>query len=170
MKNKIIIILRWVKNFEIFGKRELQFAEVMKVKRHTELWDAELAWYSPTSTHGICLYDLGHGLRIMVTWSCLIIDVLATLWNLLNHLITVLSSTAPSHLVQQIFWAGSAGVLWPSITESYDAKWSSVQLSNHTSCEAKYVSIYQLQFVATMSWNVSVTWYTLCKLARTKKL
>ena len=30
----------------------------MKVMNQIVLWDAEFAWYSPSATHRICLYNL----------------------------------------------------------------------------------------------------------------
>ena len=39
------------------------FAEVVKKMNHTELWDAELAWYSLSATHWIYLYGSEFGLR-----------------------------------------------------------------------------------------------------------
>ena len=63
------------------------FAKVMKVTSHTGLWDAKLAWYSPSATHQICLYGWEHNLWIhgfRVTWPCLIIEVLATLSKFLE--------------------------------------------------------------------------------------
>ena len=38
--------------------------DVMKIANHTRLWDAELAWYSQSATHQICLNGLKHGFGI----------------------------------------------------------------------------------------------------------
>ena len=40
------------------------FAKIVKVMNLTGLWDAELAWYSPSATHQIHLYGLEHNLKI----------------------------------------------------------------------------------------------------------
>ena len=40
------------------------FTKVVKMWNHTELWDADLAWYSPTATHWICINVLEHGFEI----------------------------------------------------------------------------------------------------------
>ena len=41
------------------------FIKAMKVTNYTGLWDAEiLAWYSPNTSHRICLYGLEHSLGI----------------------------------------------------------------------------------------------------------
>ena len=53
-------------------------AEIVKVINHTELWDTELAWYSPSATRRICLTRLEHGFGIYnfsSTWLWLIIVV-----------------------------------------------------------------------------------------------
>ena len=34
------------------------FAEIVKVTSNTRLWNAKLAWYSPSACHQICLYSL----------------------------------------------------------------------------------------------------------------
>ena len=60
---------------------------VLKVTIHTEL-----AWYSPSATQRIFLYGLEHGLGIQGFFAYL------TLPDFLNHLVTVLWSTALSPL------------------------------------------------------------------------
>ena len=62
--------LWWDKNFAIFGNvtHNLDtsdgFAQFVKVRNHTGLWDSEFAWYSPCVTHQICLYGWKQGLEI----------------------------------------------------------------------------------------------------------
>ena len=51
------------------------FAMVVKVTNLTELWDAELTWYSLRTTHCICFSDSKHSYKIHClspTWPCLI--------------------------------------------------------------------------------------------------
>ena len=84
-------------------------AEGVKVTSHTGLWDAELAWYSPSATQQICLYGFEHNLGIhgfRPTWTYL--------WYLLNHLLTVLWSNVPSPFGQQMFLIAST-MLCPSL-------------------------------------------------------
>ena len=42
----------------------VDFAEIRKVTNHIILWNADLAWYSPSATFQIYLHGLEHGLRI----------------------------------------------------------------------------------------------------------
>ena len=91
-------------------------AEIIKVMNHTGFWDAELAWYSPSATHWICLHGLKHGLGIHVsrsTWPCLII-FLQLKQNFLNHLLIVLWSTVSSLFALQMFLVVSVA-LFPSL-------------------------------------------------------
>ena len=56
------------------------FSMVVQVTNHTELWDDELTWYSPSITLRISLYNLEHGIGIYgfwSTWHWLITKVLA---------------------------------------------------------------------------------------------
>ena len=51
------------------------------VMNHTELWDAKLAWYSPSATHRICFYGSEHSFGthgFRPTRHCSIVEVLAT--------------------------------------------------------------------------------------------
>ena len=57
------------------------FIEVVKVKNHCGLRNAELVWYSPSTTLRICIYSLVQDLEIygfMPTRHCLIDEFLAT--------------------------------------------------------------------------------------------
>ena len=47
-------------------KIKLILGWVMKVTKHTELWDAKLAWYSPSAAHQIYPRDLEHSQRIHI--------------------------------------------------------------------------------------------------------
>ena len=40
------------------------FNKILKVTKYTELWNGKLAWYSPSSTHWICLSGLEHSFEI----------------------------------------------------------------------------------------------------------
>ena len=68
-------ILGGVKSFVIFKPRGAQFGNSgcfckdIKMTNHTELWDAGLAWYSPTATHRICRHVLEFNLEIHAFWS-----------------------------------------------------------------------------------------------------
>ena len=78
------------------------FAEVVKVTNHIELRDVELAWYSPSSTHWICLYGLEYDLEIHTfrpIWLYLFIEVLATQSKFLepSGYCTVINSTFSFH-------------------------------------------------------------------------
>ena len=52
------------------------FAEVMEVTNHTGLWDAELAWYSPSATH--LKYQF-------FSWPCWITEILVIWWKFLEQ-------------------------------------------------------------------------------------
>ena len=55
--------------------------EIVKVMNHTGLTDAELAWYSLSTSHQIFFYGLEHSFSIhsfRLIWLCLIVEVLAT--------------------------------------------------------------------------------------------
>ena len=47
------------------------FTEVMKETNHSGLWDAELAWYSPSATHLIYIHSLESTLLSLtdLSWS-----------------------------------------------------------------------------------------------------
>ena len=87
-------LLGWIKSFTEFWKYVRHnsaapdaVAEVREITNPTGLWDVELAWYSPSATHWICLYSTGHGLRIhdfRPTWSYLIVEVFVTLVKFLE--------------------------------------------------------------------------------------
>ena len=61
------------------------FAKVVKVMKHTGLWDAEPTWYSSNVTHQVCLWKQSLGIHsFRPTWLCLIIEVLETWPNFLQ--------------------------------------------------------------------------------------
>ena len=71
-------------NFEILKHNPVAadvFAEVIKVTADSGLWNAVLAWYSPSDSHWICPDGFEHGLGIhgfRTTCHSLIVKVLAT--------------------------------------------------------------------------------------------
>ena len=99
--------------WQYFGNMKDNFdvlAEFMKVMNNTQLW---YSWYSLSTTHKICLHDLG-----LCYWICGLLDLawpsrsLRLKRNFLNHLVTALWSDRRSPLPQQRFLVASAS-LWP---------------------------------------------------------
>ena len=80
------------------------FDKVMKMMNYTGLWNVKLVWYFQGVTCWIYLCSLEPGLRIhgfWPAWPCLIIKVLTTEWNFLNHL--MIDSTF-TFLYNKCFW------------------------------------------------------------------
>ena len=81
----ISLILWWVKGYDDDDDDNLvtpyAFVEVVKVTNPTRLWDANIAWYSPSVNCQICLYGLKHIFRIHIfkpIWLYLIAEVCST--------------------------------------------------------------------------------------------
>ena len=147
------------------------FTEVVKVTNHTRLWDAELAWYSPIATRLICLCGWSN-----LAWSSRFLE---SERNFFKHLLTLLLSTAPLLLAQQMYLIVSTA-LWSSSNSSSTS--SRIKQSYNFICTAfkSHIEWSNSQRVCalttttavpfTMAWTVSVTWYTHCKLTLTKIL
>ena len=75
------------------------FAKVLKVTDYIGLWDVKLTWYSPNTTHQICLYCWGSCNLSQISWTVLV---------------TVLWSTAFSPYVQQMFLVASEALWAPN--------------------------------------------------------
>ena len=110
--------------------------------------------------------------------------------NFLNHLVTVLSSTAPSLFAQQIFLVAFAALRPRKAKVSqfdYVARFICATFKSHTKwinaqcvCEPPTAILPTTARVShdrgssgrckypTTSWTASATWYTSSKLARTK--
>ena len=140
----------------IFGNVVLDaFAKVIKMTNHPGLWDAKLAWYSPSATCQICRYGLVHDLGIYSFRPTWLPDRVSAK-NFLNYLVIVLWSTLS--FTQQMFQ------LLLLMTQNYVAH-SSVQLLNHKWNEAMHnmsthqlLWYYQPQWTPSMIQTTSVTW------------
>ena len=65
----------------LWWEAETNMAKVVKVMNHTRLWNPVLSWYSPSATCWIYIHGLEYSLgnhSFSTTWSCLIVDVLAS--------------------------------------------------------------------------------------------
>ena len=92
---------------------EMVLLRVWRWWNDTGLWDAELAWYSPTTTWPICLNGLELRLGFygfMPTW---LLRFLQPVQKFSNLLVIALWSTVPSSFAQQMFFIVST-MLWLS--------------------------------------------------------
>ena len=81
------------------------FAEIRKATNNTDLWDSELAWYSQSATHRICLYVLAQGL---------IVEVVVTREKFPQpYTYSTVLSTVSLLFAYKIFFADTTG-FWPS--------------------------------------------------------
>ena len=90
---KIGNILQYISNEVHNSAATYLFAEVINLTKN--LWDAILTWYSRSATHQIYLYDLNNDLGIHCfnpSWSCMIVEVLATLAKFLAPFVIALRS------------------------------------------------------------------------------
>ena len=75
----------WVKSLAIFWHCEAKFAsmdayaEVMKMRKPTGLWETELVWLSSSTIRWIILYSWEHSLtfNFRLKWFCLIAEFLS---------------------------------------------------------------------------------------------
>ena len=149
------------------------YALIVKVKKHTKLSDIELTWYPVIATHQIFFYHLQHGLGIHsfnITWTCLIVQVLATRAKILKP-----SGYSPVIIWDYTFRATNILAvieeLWPiSMSKSISSrirqclfKWH----SNNTRSEAMHnvsahqlLKYYQRNWVPITAWTALVMWCT----------
>ena len=95
------------------------FAAVVKVTNHSELWDSELAWYSPlllavfASIAGSVASEPTDLDLLDLTWSS---SFLQPEWSVFNNLVTVFWSTVTSFFTQEMFLEASAALWLSSIS------------------------------------------------------
>ena len=152
------ILFGWVKSFAIFcyyashnSAASDDFEAVVKVTNNTELWEAELAWYSPNATLWIWFYSLEHRLGIhsyRSTWSSLIVEVLATWAKFLkpSGYSTVINCAFAFHTTNVFSCCCSVMTQFEAKVPKLDyVACSSVWLLNHIRSEAMHkVSPHQL--------------------------
>ena len=148
-------VLQYFANMRHNSATIVVFAEVVKVTNHTGLWDAELAWYSMSDIHWICLYGLKYNLKIhgfRLTWHCLIVKISWTIWILhSDQLYLHILHNKHFYLLPWCHaqvWTCKAKVL----KLDYIAG-SSVKLSDHIQHEAIDVSVHQLHDTTNYNLN-----------------
>ena len=80
------VLKGWVKNLRDFNNMRCNllhsnaFVCFLKGANHSGLWDAQLTWYSLSTTLRIWIYCLDHGFGINIrsTWPYMIVEFLAT--------------------------------------------------------------------------------------------
>ena len=87
----LLLLLLWMQKHSCKSKGFAIFCSsgCIQTTNPTELWNPELAWYSPSITHRICLDGLEHDLGIndfRPTKPFLIVEVLAARAKFLDHL------------------------------------------------------------------------------------
>ena len=93
------------------------FAKIMKVKNHIGLSDTDLAWYSLSATHQICLSSMEYWFRIdgfRTNWCCLIVEVLATQPKFLewSGYCTVINCVFTFHATNVLGWFHDIMLPW----------------------------------------------------------
>ena len=132
----------------------------------------KLAWYSPSGTHQICLSGLKLSLGIhgfKPAWPYLIIEVLATLENLLkpSRYTIVINCPFPFHTTN-FLWLLS---LFMAQFVLMKHKFLNLQVhfkSYMKWSNAQHVSTPTTTILPTTAWTASVMWYMHHKLTCTK--
>ena len=141
------------KDLQYFGNRKhssldpVAFAEGMKLTNLTRLRDTEITWYFPSASLRVCLYGLKHGFKIHCfrsDWLCLFINAFKSRANFLEVSASfILVNCNFSFRIMNF----SCYFHFDLVKHKFPNKITlqvHVCFTNHSQCEALYISAYEL--------------------------
>ena len=145
------------------------FAEVVKVTNHSGLWDAELAWYSSSTTRWPYFHDLKQSESTVLNqpdlaWS---LRFLSSELNFLNPQAFGLWLSAPSPFGQQLFMVASVKLLPGSLVWLSNYTWSKTMQNVSAHLIPRY---YQPQLVPFTAWSCFQRYLLQTALSNTNKI